>query len=115
MCKYFPDIACALLTKKFKVLQGATRTLIPGVFTAGAAEVAVSQKRNTARSRAEDKVAKEPKSQLKSNQAAMSVKCKVGRSGTVTVLRKPSGHSLLGAEAAVSSFTSFAFRRIATA
>ncbi|KAL8276020.1 hypothetical protein Esti_000136 [Eimeria stiedai] len=34
-------------------------------------------KRNTARGRAEDKTVKEPKSQLKTNQAAMTIKCKV--------------------------------------
>ncbi|XP_026191088.1 uncharacterized protein At2g23090 [Cyclospora cayetanensis] len=34
-------------------------------------------KRNTARGRAEDKAVKEPKSQLKTNQAAMTIKCKV--------------------------------------
>ncbi|OEH79757.1 hypothetical protein cyc_06224 [Cyclospora cayetanensis] len=33
-------------------------------------------KRNTARGRAEDKAVKEPKSQLKTNQAAMTIKCK---------------------------------------
>ncbi|KAL8435284.1 hypothetical protein Efla_002539 [Eimeria flavescens] len=38
------------------------------------------QKRNTARGRAEDKTVKEPKSQLKTNQAAMTIKCKVGSS-----------------------------------
>ncbi|CDJ39205.1 hypothetical protein, conserved [Eimeria tenella] len=34
-------------------------------------------KRNTARLRADDKAGKEPKSQLKTNQAAMSIKCRV--------------------------------------
>eukprot|EP00070_Physeter_catodon_P036397 XP_028343291.1 uncharacterized protein At2g23090-like [Physeter catodon] len=34
-------------------------------------------KKNTTRSRAEETKQKEPKSQLKSNQAAMSIKCKV--------------------------------------
>ncbi|CBZ55346.1 conserved hypothetical protein [Neospora caninum Liverpool] len=34
-------------------------------------------KKNTARARADEAKTKEPKSQLKSNQAAMSIKCKI--------------------------------------